>query len=203
MEQKIQELTAKIFQDGVQKGEVQARALIAEAQSKAAATLSEAKAQAAAIVAEAQKQAAEIKRNAEAEIRQSGAQAISSIKQQIVELVCAKVIDSSSSKVLSDPETIKEFIVLLLQKWSSSDDAIRLDALLPEQRQQELTDAFKKGASDILGKELTISFSKAIKGGFRIGPQNGTYKISLSDEDFAEFFKEFLRPKTRSWLFGE
>jgi len=203
MEQKIQELTAKIFQDGVEKGEAQARTLVAEAQSKAAAILSEARAQADATIAEAQKQASEVKRNAEAEIRQSGAQALSSIKQQIVELVCAKVIDSSTSKVLSDPATIKEFILLLLQNWKANGEAIRLDALLPEKKQQELTDAFMKGASDSIGKELTISFSKSLKGGFRIGPHNGTYKISLSDEDFAEFFKEFLRPKTRTWLFGE
>jgi len=203
MEQKIQELTVKIYNDGVQKGEEKARALVVEAEKKAASLLAKARTDAEKILAEASTRAEELKRNTESEIRLSGSQAIASIKQQITELVCAEVIDTQMANTLSNPAYVKEFITLILQKWHASAEAIRLEALLPAQKQQEFTDAFKKGVSDHLKKELTLTFSKSVKAGFRIGPQNGSFKISLTDEDFAEFFKEFLRPKTRAWLFGE
>lgn len=203
MEQKIQELTAKIFNDGVQKGEEKAAALVAEAEKKTAALITDARTEAEAILAKARKEADELKRNTESEIRLSGSQAISSIKQQIVTLVSADVIDEATSRTLADPSVVKEFISLLLQKWSASGEVMRFEAVLPEQKQKEFTDAFKKGASDLLKKGLSVTFSKAVKSGFRIGPENGSFKISLTDEDFAEFFKEFLRPKTRTWLFGE
>ena len=90
MEQKIQELTAKIYQEGVAKGELQAKKIITDAQEKATGIVADAKAQAEKIIADAQKQSAELKRNTEAEIRLSGTQALSAIKQQIIDLVTAK-----------------------------------------------------------------------------------------------------------------
>jgi V/A-type H+-transporting ATPase subunit E len=71
MEQKIQELTNKIYQEGVEKGEQRARQLVSEAEAKAASILAEAKAQAEKILLEAQNQAAELKRNTEAELKQA------------------------------------------------------------------------------------------------------------------------------------
>jgi V/A-type H+-transporting ATPase subunit E len=203
MEQKIQELTAKIYQEGVEKGESQAKQLIAEAKEKADGIVADAKAQAEKIVADAQKQSEELKRNTEAEIRLSGTQSLSAIKQQILDLVTAGVIDEGMSATLSDPATVKEFVSLVVKSWNIGTEAPRLEVLLPAQKQDELTKVFEKGASDLLKKGLTLSFSKSLKAGFRIGPQDGSFKISLSDEDFAEFFKEYLRPKTRTWLFGE
>ncbi|MBN1577585.1 MAG: hypothetical protein JW913_13585 [Chitinispirillaceae bacterium] len=203
MEQKIQELTAKIYQEGVEKGEAQAKKITADAQEKAAAVIAEAKAQAGKIITDAKQQAAELNRNTEAEIRLSGTQALSAIKQQILNLVTAKVIDNGAAVALSDPATIKEFVATIVHNWKSGSEAPKLEVLLPAQKQEELRRAFEKGASDLLKKGMTLSFSKSIKSGFRIGPQDGSFKISLTDEDFAEFFKEYLRPRTRTYLFGE
>lgn len=203
MEQKIQELTAKIYQEGVEKGESQAKNIIAAAQEKANGIVADAKVQADKIVADAQKQSAELKRNTEAEIRLSGTQALSAIKQQILDLVTAKAVDEGMSATLSDPATVKEFVALVVQNWKMGNDAPRLEVLLPAQKQGELKKAFEKGGSDLLKKGLSLTFTKSIKAGFRIGPQDGSFRISLTDEDFSEFFKEYLRPRTRTWLFGE
>jgi V/A-type H+-transporting ATPase subunit E len=204
MEQKIQELTGKIYQEGVQKGEERARQLIAEAESKAASIMADAKAQAEKIVADAQKQAGEIKRNLESELKLSGTQAISAIKQQITNTITARVVESAITSSLSDPSTIKELVSTVVQNWkASSGEVPSLETLLPAAKQSELQDAFKKGMSDLLKKGLQLSFSNNVKAGFKIGPVDGTYRISLTDEDFQEFFKEYLRTRTRSYLFGE
>lgn len=203
MEQKIQELTAKIYQEGVEKGEAQAKKIIIDAQEKAAAIIAEAKAKAEKSVTEAKQQSVELKRNTEAEIKLAGAQAISSIKQQILDLITAKVIDSNVSLSLNDPATIKNFISIFISNWKSGADASKLEVLLPASKQEELCKAFELGGSDVLKKGLTLTFSKTIKAGFRIGPQGGSFKISCTDEDFSEFFKEYLRPRTRAFLFGD
>lgn len=204
MEQKIQELTGKIYQEGVQKGEERARQIITDAESKAAGILADAKAQGEKIVADAQKQAAEIKRNLESELKLSGTQAISAIKQQIANTVSARVVESAITSSLSDPTTIKDLVSTVVQNWKvSSGEVPTMEILLPLAKQGELQDAFKKGASDLLKKGIQLSFTNNIKAGFKIGPLDGTYRISLTDEDFQEFFKEYLRAKTRSYLFGE
>jgi V/A-type H+-transporting ATPase subunit E len=203
MEQKIQELTEKIYQEGVEKGKSQARKIIADAQEKASGIIADAKSEAEKIIAGANQQAAELKRNTEAEIKLSGTQALSAIKQQILDLVTAKTVNDSMAASLSEPSVIKEFVALVVQNWKMGKEVPRLEVLLPAQKQQELEKTFQKGGSDLLKKGLSLSFSKSIKAGFRIGPQDGSFKISCTDEDFAEFFKEYLRPRTRTWLFGE
>ena len=117
MEQKIQELTNKIYQEGVEKGEQRARQLVSEAETKAAGILAEAKAQAEKILLEAQNQAAELKRNTEAELKLSGAQAVSAVKQQLLDMITAQVIEGGPSGALSDPSTVKELIQSVLKNW--------------------------------------------------------------------------------------
>jgi V/A-type H+/Na+-transporting ATPase subunit E len=202
MEQKIRELTQKIFQEGVEKGEAQARKIVAEAQEKAANIIAEAQARAEKNIADARQQALEMKRNTESEIKLAGAQALSAIKQQVLDLITAKMIDGNMTAAFSDPATIKEFVAIIIHNWKTGSETPRLELLLPAQKQDELRKAFEKGASDLMKKGLTLSFSKSIKAGFRIGPCNGVFKISCTDEDFAEFMKEYLRPKTRAYLFG-
>jgi V/A-type H+-transporting ATPase subunit E len=57
-----------------------------------------------------------------------------------------------------------------------------------------------------LGKALNAgieaSFSKKIGGGFKIGPKDGGYFVSFTDETFNELIAEYLRPATKKILFG-
>lgn len=204
MEQKIQELTEKIYQEGVEKGEEKAKQIITDAEEKASGIVADAKSQAEKILAEARVQGEELKRNTEAEVKLSGSQALSAIKQQILNLVTAEVIEDGTTVSMSEPATVKDLVSTVIQNWKiSSGEAPKLEVLLPAQKQDELKKAFEKGASDLLKKGVEITFAKNIKSGFRIGPVGGSFKISLTDEDFQEFFKEYLRPRTRQYLFGE
>ena len=65
MDTKIQELTDKIYKEGVEKGNEEAGRIIADANAQKQAIVSEAEAEAKRIVAAAQKQAAELKKNTE------------------------------------------------------------------------------------------------------------------------------------------
>lgn len=41
-----------------------------------------------------------------------------------------------------------------------------------------------------------------MKQGFIIAPEDGTYKIKFEGDDFANLFKNYLRPRTKEILFG-
>ena len=69
MDTKIQELTDKIYKEGVEKGNEEAGRIIADANAQKQAILTEAEAEAKRIVAQAEKQAAELKKNTEAELK--------------------------------------------------------------------------------------------------------------------------------------
>lgn len=202
MEQKIQELTDKIYREGVEKGETEARKIIAEATEKAATITAEAKKSAEKSIADAKQLASELKRTTEAEIKFAGNQALSTIKQQVIDLITAKLVDGNISSSLNDPATIKEMLSIIVTAWKSDEGSVKLEALLPLRKQDELCKALEQDSSDLMKQGLTLSFSKIIKSGFRIGPVDGAFKISLTDEDFSEFFKEYLRPRTRAYLFG-
>lgn len=203
MEQKIQELTDKIYREGMEKAEQKAQQLVKDAESKASKVISDARGEAEKIIAEARNQAAELKRNTEAEVKLSGQQALAAIKQRILDMVTAKVIEDSTTQTLSDPVVIKDFVAEIVKNWKSDSQVPALEVLLPSKKQDELKKVFEKGSSDLLKNGLALTFSNNIKAGFRIGPVKESYRISLTDEDFQELFKEYLRPKTREYLFGE
>jgi V/A-type H+-transporting ATPase subunit E len=204
MDQKIAALTEKIYQEGVAKGEEQAREITGKAKTEAERIVADAKKEADKIVHDAQEQAQEMKRNAESEIKLAGQQATSSIKQQIMDLLSGVVVEQNVSAALDSPETIKEFIAAIVQNWKVSEgEAPSVEVLLPEAKREQLEQALKGGMQKVLKSGPEITFTRNIKGGFQIGPKDGTFKISLTDQDFSEFFKEFLRPKMRSYLFAE
>ena len=204
MEQKIAELTEKIFKEGVEKGEEQKEEIVKAAQADASKINEDAKKEAEKIISEAQQQADELKRNIESEIKLSSQQAISTLKQKIIDMLLVKGADEKISANLSDAGFIKELLIAIVNNWKTGEGgAMSLEAVLPEKLKGKLDKSLQGSLKEIMKEGVEISFSKNIKGGFQIGPKKGTFKISLTDEDFNEFFKEYLRPKTRSFLFKE
>ena len=43
---------------------------------------------------------------------------------------------------------------------------------------------------------------RKIAGGFTIGPKDGGWFVSMTDETFSKLLAEYLRPVTRKLLFG-
>ncbi len=204
MDKKISQLTATIYKEGVEKAEEKAKQIIADAKTQAAQIINDAKKESENIISSADAQAEELKRNVASEIKLSGQQALSAIKQRILDVITAKVVDGSVKSALSDSNTMKEYIKSIVQNWKVSNGvAPKLEILLPENNREELERSLTGGLSKILNTGYSVSFSKNIRGGFQIGPKDSSYKISMTDEDFIEFFKDYLRPKTKAFLFDE
>jgi len=204
MHTKLQELTQKIYDEGINKAKEESEKLFATAHKEAEDIVAKARKQADDILKDANKNAEELKKNTLNELQLTSRQLISFTQQKIVTLIEAKAIEPEVKRAFSDTQFIQEIVMTLVKKWDPThEQEVNLKVLLPSSQQKEFEDFFKKKASDLMQKGLDVIFTDKIKGGFKIGPKNGGYVISLTDEDFDTFFRSFLRPKLIEMLYNK
>ncbi len=195
MQKKLQELTEKLYQEGVDKANEEAEKIIDEAKKEANDLISKAKKDAEKIVKEAEKNAEETKNNSLNELQLASKQAISELKQTIAKLIEMKAVEPETKEAFSDKDFTKNIILTIVKNWNPNDESqVELRAVLPDKQQKDFEKYFKSKAKKTLDKGLEIEFSEDVKGGFKIGPKDGSYLISFTDKDFDNFFKTFLRP---------
>lgn len=111
MENKLQQLTQKLYDEGLEKGRAEAERLVAEAKTNAAKIVKEAEAQAAKILAEANTKAQDVEKNAMTEISLAGKQALSKIKAEISSMIIAKSTAPAVKAATLDPEFVKQMLL--------------------------------------------------------------------------------------------
>ena len=203
MDGKIQELTTKIYKEGVEKAKQEAKEIIDNANTQKETILKNAKQEAEEIINNAKKEAEQLKNRVLSEVKMASNQSIATLKQEITNLLSKLSISDTLTKTFNDIEFIKELIKELINKWDSSLKVLDIELVLPEKNKKELEEFFKTKLKDILNKGLEISFESRMKQGFRIGPKDKSFVLSFTDSDFIDFFQSFLKPKTKEILFGE
>ena len=201
MSNKLQELTDRLYNEGLSKGKEEGEILLFKARKEADEIIANARKQAEDIVTEAENRAAQQKEKAESDIKMVSEQALMATKKDIENLLVNALCAQETEKVLSEEKFLKEIILAVAQKFStqqSEDISLVLPASLKSMLEPWVSTELKKA----LKKEISVDFSKKIKGGFSIGPQNGSWYISMSDESFKALISEYLRPVTKKLLFG-
>ena len=196
MDTKIQELTEKIYQEGVEKGNEEAARIIAEAEARKKVLIEEAEAKAKEIVASAEKQANELKKNTEAELKLFASQSVEALKSEVTNLITGKVVSENVKAVAADPAFMQKVILELVKSWPSQENLVIQSA-----NAEALKKYFPSNAKDLLNKGVTIEQVSGKKTSFSIMPADGSYKVSFGEDEFVEFFKEFLRPQLVEALF--
>jgi len=202
MQNKLQELTDKLYNEGLSKGREEGEALLAKAKSQAADIVAEAEKKAAEIMTKAEKEAEAYKVKVAGDLKMAASQSVQATRKDIEDLVVFKMTGAVTEKALSDEAFVKEVIKAVAEKFNA-ETAMDLNLVLPESLKSSLEPFVKNELSTILKGQVNASFSKKIAGGFTIGPKDGSYFISLTDETFKELISEYLRPATRKLLFGE
>lgn len=202
MQNKLQELTDKLYNEGLSKGREEGEALLAKAKSQAADIVAEAEKKAAEIMSRAEKEAEAYKVKVAGDLKMAASQSVQATRKDIEDLVVFKMTGAATEKALSDEAFVKEVIKAVAEKFNA-ETAMDLNLVLPESLKSSLEPFVKNELSTILKGQVNASFSKKIAGGFTIGPKEGSYFISLTDETFKELISEYLRPATRKLLFGE
>ena len=199
MQNKLQELTEQLYNEGLAKGREEGARLLEEAKAQAAATIAEAERKASEIVAAAEKAAADLRSKAEADVRMASGQALQAARKELENMIVA---GASSQKATEDPEFLKKIISFIAEKFSAT-EGNDIALVLPETLRAELEPWVKAQLSQALGAPVEVSFSRKFNGGFTIGPKDGSYYISFTDKAFNDLIAEYLRPVTRKLLFGE
>ncbi|MCB5260041.1 MAG: V-type ATP synthase subunit E [Candidatus Cloacimonetes bacterium] len=196
MNDQLQDLLSKVYEEGVAKANAEAERILDKAKTEADKIVSEAKSKAENTISEAQKKAEEMQKNAEGDLKMAGNHSISSLKQKITDLVLSVSIDDSAKTAFDDPEFIKKLIMETLSNWNQ-DASISIS----ETVKGKLDAAFLSSVQKSFKNKLEFDFTPQIKAGFTISPVDGSYKLSFTDQDFAELFKHYLRPRSAKILF--
>ena len=201
MQNKLQELTDKLYNEGLSKGKQEGEELLAKAKVQAEETVAKAQAEAAQIIAAAQKQADEIKAKVSSDIRMASSQSLAATKKDIETLVVGKMAEEPIKKALASADFVKDMIKAVAEKFTT-EGPMDLSLILPEALQKDLEPFVTKELAKMLNAGVEASFSKKVSGGFKIGPKEGGYFVSFTDETFNELIAEYLRPATKKILFG-
>lgn len=192
----LQELTEKIYAEGVEKGKEQANAIVAQAEQKAAEIVAAAQNEAERILNEAQQKAQELDKNTRAELRLFAGQSVSAVKTEITNLISDKLASESVQAATTDPKFMQKLIADLAAQMAKDGEVV-----IEAKDAEALRKYFAANAKDLLQKGVEIKEVKGIKTQLSIAPQKGGYKLNFGDEEFIAYFKEFLRPQLIELLF--
>lgn len=196
MDAKIQELTEKIYNEGVKQGQAEADRLIAEAETRAGKIEADAIARAEEIIKSAERRASELKKNTESELRLYTAQLVDSLKSSISDQIQGEVAKSSVQALSSDPAFIRSFIL----KIAESFDLTR-GVEISTADAEGLRSYFTSHAKSLLESGVSIRSVAGKPTDFSIAPKDGSFKVQFGEAEFIELFKSFLRPEMNQMLF--
>ena len=201
MQNKLQELTDKLYNEGLSKGKQEGEEILAKAKVQADEIVAKAHAEAAAIVAAAKKDAEDLKTKVESDVKMAASQSVAATKKDIETLVVAKMTEAEVKNALTSADFVKE-VVFAVAKGFNTEEPVDLEVVLPEALKKDLEGFVAKELANALKGNVEASFSKKVAGGFTIGPKDGGYFISFTDETFNALISEYLRPATKKLLFG-
>ena len=204
MENKLQELTQKLYTTGVEKAQKEAEIILAEAQKKADEIILNAKNEADSIIRKAKNESDEFKTKIESELKLSSKQVIATVKNQVSNLVVQDMLKKDIETGLDDNDFIKNLIELMVKKWQPDDaESTDLQIIMPQKEKENFNKYIKEKISHLLKKGLEVNFEDNFKSGFKIAPKDNSYIINFTNEDFDNFFKTYLKAKTANLLYGE
>lgn len=204
MDNKLQELTDRLYHEGLSKGKQEAEALLTKARAQAEEIIEKARAEADDIRAAAEREAAETRTMIEGDLKMASTQTVSALKQQVENMVITQAVAGPVGAALSDGKFVQELIATVVKAFNAANpDGVGLDVILPEAGQGKLEEAFSNEIIKNLSKGIEVKNVKGLVNGFKIGPKDGGYQLSFTGDEFTGLIAEYLRPATKRILFGK
>jgi len=193
---KLEEITDKLYAEGVEKGNAEAKVIVAKAEEKAAVIVAEAERKAQECLAKAEQKAAELDKNTRSELRMFAEQSVNALRTEVANLLTGKIAEDSVKAATADKAFMQSVIVKMAETMAK-EGAVTIEA----KDAKALNDYFAANAKDVLNKGVKIEEVKGLKTDFQIRPEKGGYKLAFGEAEFVAYFKEFLRPQLVEMLF--
>ena len=195
MSDKLQELTDRLYGDGVEKARNEAETILADAGKNKDEIIRKAEMDAAAILERGRKDADALRSRTESELAMAARQAEGALKQRIVNILSDTVLTEGVQNALNDETLLNNLIVSTTGAWAGDGEIPEISLILNDDK----SDKFITGLKSLLKKQLDnglgIEFSKRMKSGFRIESKDGSYAMSFTEKDFEEYFRSFFKEK--------
>ncbi len=196
MDSKIQELTEKVYSEGVQRGNAEAERIIAEATARAAELEARAKAEAEETIRLAQRSAEEIKSNTQSELRLYASQLTESVRASVIERLTGDIVSDNVKAAVVDPAFMQRLILELVRGFD-----VERGVEIQTAEADALRTYFAANAKEMLERGVQITSVSGRPTDFVIRPADGSFKIQIGEAEFLELFKSFLRPQLAQQLF--
>jgi V/A-type H+/Na+-transporting ATPase subunit E len=194
----INALAEKIYQEGIQKAQVEAEDLLAKSEKEAAEIASKAKREAAEIIEKGKAEAENQKKIIQSELRLANQHSMEELKSKVRELVIFQSLNKPAEKLFSDPKFISGLIIEMAKNMDSGNGLlIKFSSEWENQIEGRLTEEIRRV---LKGVDFEIDTKLGPKN-FRIAEKGKNFEISFSEEDFLDFFQSHLKETTRKLLF--
>ncbi len=192
----LSELTEKIYAEGVEKGNAEAKQIIENANAKATDIIAQAEKKAAGLVAQAETKAADLDKKTRAELKLYAEQSVNAVKTEVTNLLADKIAADSVKAATADAKFMQGIIAKLAEQMAKEGEVV-----IETKDGEALKKYFAANAKGLLEKGVKISEVKGIKTEFTIQPAKGGYKLAFGEAEFIAYFKEMLRPQLVEMLF--
>lgn len=193
---KIQELTSKIYEEGIIKGNQDADRIREEAQDYYDNKIKEAKQEAEQIIKKTEEQSAELSKNTRSELQLFAKQAVDALKTEIVNLLTDKIAVSSMEKAFDSKDFMHKLLLSFVQQMAQNEQVT-----VETENALSFKQYVEDNAREILDKNLIVKEVKGLPTEFVVEPKDGSYKIYFGEEEFLNYFKTFLRPQLVEMFF--
>ena len=203
MQNKLQELTDRIYQEGISKGTEEAERIISGARTESEKIIKGAEKERMAIIAGAEKEAEELMGKTLSGIKMSFQHAMITLKQEIERVIISKITEDPVSEVFSDTRFVAGLIKTVADKWSPEKSEGGIEFFVPEEMIKDIEQYLSIKTTKTLSEGITFHPVRSMANGFEVRPSGKDFKISVTEKDFSSYIKEILRPKLVDLLFGK
>ena len=198
---KLNLLTKKIYEEGIEKAKNDAHSILEKAKNDADNIIKEAEAKAKAILEKANNDADNLRQKTETEISMSVKQTVASLKQQITNLISNNIAVDMTTTAFKDDDFVRELMSKIIEKWNIESN-VDLKVIMNDKEKEDFEKYLLAKHRDLLDNNLTLVADNSQKEGFVIQPKDGSYKITFSERVFEEFFNAYLKEYSKKLLFS-
>lgn len=196
--EKIQELTDKIYRDGIEKARREAEEILADANIKASDIIASANNEAVKIVSQAEDSARKTEERATAEIKMYAKQAFSSVRTSITDMLANKIVELGVNEVKQDKKFITKLLIEVAGKWASGESLMVTSA-----QASALHKYISIYAKELLDSGLMFRQDDGERAFFSIAPFKEGYKVNFGEAEFESYLKSIIRPQLIEILFNK
>lgn len=202
MENKLQTIIEKVYNEGVSKAQKDSESILKEAQVHAEQIIEEAEQKASEIITKAEEKNLQLKSSVEKETRQFVELAFEMVKEDVAEKLSQIIVAPVSKEACNETAAIVKILCAL----ASNKDFMgfrnsNFEAYLPLQLRDEFSEAIKRKTSCSLKETVSVYYDEQQKEGFTCLLNEGRIKISFTPHAIEQFFKHFAKPHIYSFLF--